>query len=561
MRASVLKNRWAVLLILCWVGLLSSRSLPQAEPLAFQPDRILKARPPGKALVHDYAHILPDALDYSNDYLARIRDRYRIEAMIVTVPRSGADRTIEMLANELFERWQIGRQSDDRGILLLLSDERKQVKLEVSKELEDVFTDAFCGYIEDLQLKPYFLAGQLGTGLLAVMEEIENRAQLKRQGEYTPQSIAGLDQRLLSQGAGARRELRQFAQEEVKAVGNRYPAGKTPAEAWETLLQSWRAKARDPNLGVYTAVTRLAYRDYQNLPDSRYEKDVLTYAGKPYEVMEKGDAAVIFFSGREGWDNAPFLFCRTPEGWQFDLVHQRKYIRMGKNPAWGIERADYPYIDLLNKCPYFQGQDIPLEAQDVYRIEADASMAERILSAEARLRRAPEDPAALMDLGRLYTIVSMGQKAIPLLKKAKALDPAAALPYKYLAILHVDMFYQYEQAIQELGEYAKRRPEDVFGRNYLGYLNYQLKRYSEAVDQLQMALNLRADNCYAYCLLSRAYGQLFLAAWALDPRKSAYKKSSLEMLQQAAATATPNPRRIGWLKGWLRGHKILTGGE
>jgi tetratricopeptide (TPR) repeat protein len=524
---------------------------------AFQIDTILKDRPRGKELVFDHAHILPDALDYSRDYLAGIRDRYRIEAFLVTVPEMGADRTIEMLAVELHERWQIGRPFDGRGILLLLDDQTKQVKLEVSQELEDVFTDAFCGYIQDLQLRPYFLSGQLGTGLLAVMEEIEHRAQIKRQGEYTRQSIAGLDQRLLSQGAGAARDLRRFAAEDIPSPGGRYPAGRTPAEAWETLLRSWREKARDPNLGVYSAVTRLTYRDYRNLPDSRYEKDVRTYAGKPYEVIEKGDAAVIFFGAREGWDNAPFLFCRTREGWQCDIVHQRKYIRMGKDPAWGVERGDHPYIGLLEKCPYFQGQDIPLEAPDVYRIAEDGSMAERILAAEARLQEAPADPAALMELGRLYTIVSMGQKALPLLKKAKTVDPAAALPYKYLAILHVDMFYQYEQAIQELTEYVARRPEDVFGRNYLGYLHYQMRRYPEAVDQLRKALALRADNCYALCMLSRAYGQMALAAWRIDPRRPWYRKSSLEMLQKAAAVETPNPRRVAWLKDWLKRHKIL----
>jgi tetratricopeptide (TPR) repeat protein len=277
-------------------------------------------------------------------------------------------------------------------------------------------------------------------------------------------------------------------------------------------------------------------------------------------VIEKGDAAVIFFGAREGWDNAPFLFCRTREGWQCDIVHQRKYIRMGKDPAWGVERGDHPYIGLLEKCPYFQGQDIPLEAPDVYRIVEDGSMAERILAAEARLQEAPADPAALMELGRLYTIVSMGQKALPLLKKAKTVDPAAALPYKYLAILHVDMFYQYEQAIQELTEYVARRPEDVFGRNYLGYLHYQMRRYPEAVDQLQKALALRADNCYALCLLSRAYGQMALAAWRIDPRRPWYRKSSLEMFQKAASVETPNPRRVAWLQDWLKRHKILVQG-
>ena len=61
----------------------------------------------------------------------------------------------------------------------------KYNKLMVNQyELEDVFTDAFCGYIEDLQLRNYFISIKIGMGLLAVMEEIENHTQIKHQGNY-----------------------------------------------------------------------------------------------------------------------------------------------------------------------------------------------------------------------------------------------------------------------------------------------------------------------------------------------------------------------------------------
>lgn len=65
---------------------------------------------------------------------------------------------------------------------------------------------------------------------------------------------------------------------------------------------------------------------------------------------------------------------------------------------------------------------------------------------------------------------SLGQKGIKVLKKAKQLDPRSPDPYKYLAMLYVDMLYRYKQAIRKLEKYAHRRAEEVFGRNYLGYL-------------------------------------------------------------------------------------------
>lgn len=511
-----------------------------------------KLRPQKNAYLFDYANILPDVREYADNYLKSIGKNRSIEAVIVTVPALEGTETIQELAADILNHWQVGRETGGRGVVLLLADKEKKVKLEVSYELEDVFTDLFCGYVEEVQLKPYFLGGNLGTGLLAVMEELENRAAIKGAGTYTTASIAALDKGLLSGGAGAKKNLSAFQKEEVKKEGSKYPAGKTPEEAWKTFVQSWRDKARDPNLGVYTGITKLTYRDYQNAPDSRYEDNVRKYADKPYQVLQKDNYAVIFFGDKPGWDNAPFLFCRTPEGWQFDIVHQRKYIRMGSSPSWGIERADYPYVDLLSKCPYWMTQDIPLEGDDVYRIQDDQKLADSIVRLEEEYKNKPDDFNTVMELGKLYTITAMVPKHFSLLNKAKQLNPDSALPYKYLAIAHVDANFQYETAMLELKEYVKRVPQDVFGHNYLGYLYFCVKDYEKAIDEFQKAVSLRADNCYAFCKLSRCYGQRYLKAAFLDPRRKGYKNSAIEMLNKAEKTAIPDERRIRWLQLWLK---------
>jgi len=277
--------------------------------------------------------------------------------------------------------------------------------------------------------------------------------------------IDELDAQLLSGGAGAKRQLTEYREEEIAAVGHNYPAGRTPDEAWHTLIRSWENKVRDPNLGVYTQITRLAYRDFKNLPDSRYEEDVNTYKDKPYEVIRNDTYAVIFFGKKKGWDNAPFLFCRTAAGWQFDIVHQRKYVRMGRNPQWGIERADYPYVDLLSKCPYWMNQDIPREGDDIYRIEDDERLADEIKRLEKAYESHSEDFATVMQLGKLYAITSLSpQKRMSFLKKAKQLNPDSPEPYKYLGIVHLDAFYQFESALKEMEEYVRRRPRAQYRR-------------------------------------------------------------------------------------------------
>jgi tetratricopeptide (TPR) repeat protein len=527
-------------------GQVSDRGLPES-------------RPPGKNnYIFDYAHILDDIRSSTGKYLTLIKNDYAIEALIVTLPSLPPSHTIESLAAEMFSNWQIGTTTDGRGLLLLLSDKEKLIKIEVSYELEDVFTDIFCGYIEDKQLKAYFLSNQVDIGLVAVMEEIEQRAQVKHQADYSVAQIDELDAELLSGGAGAKRQLTDYQEEEISTAGQNYPAGHTPDEAWHTLIRSWQDKVRDPNLGVYTRITRLAYRDFKNLPDSRYEEDVNTYKGKPYEVIQNDTYAVIFFGKKKGWDNAPFLFCRTAAGWQFDIVHQRKYVRMGRNPHWGIERSDYPYVDLLAKCPYWMNQDIPREGDDIYRIENDYRVADEIMGLEQAYENDPEDFATVMRLGRLYTLTSLSpKKRISILKKAKQLDPDSPEPYKYLGIVHLDAFYQFDSAIKEMEVYVRHRPEDVFGHNYLGYLYFCEKQYKPAIKELKMAVELRADNCYAYAKLSRTYAGLFLDSSDMDPRRAGYRRKAAIMFEKASATESADPRRIKWLQRYLFKKEIL----
>ena len=92
--------------------------------------------------------------------------------------------------------------------------------IEVSYELENVFTDIFCGHIEDKQLRAYFLNDQVEIGLVAVLEEIEKRAQIKHQANYTVAGIDLLDAELLSGGAGAKRQLTEYQQEKITLEGD-----------------------------------------------------------------------------------------------------------------------------------------------------------------------------------------------------------------------------------------------------------------------------------------------------------------------------------------------------
>ena len=240
----------------------------------------------------DYAGALHLYEEGARRYLARLMSRFQIEALIVSVPALPAGQRLQTLAVDLFNQWRIGARHEGRGLLLLLVDETKQVKLEVGYALEDVFTDAFSGYVGDLQLGPYYRAGDIGTGLIAVMEMLEERAQVKDQGAYTPELIARSDAALLAGGAGAARDLPRYTTDSLQGAAK--PAGRgarSPEEAWEIMLDKWAGDGADIDVDPYTEMTRLAMGD-PDKPDPRTTKWLDHWREAHYQVLRDGDYAV-----------------------------------------------------------------------------------------------------------------------------------------------------------------------------------------------------------------------------------------------------------------------------
>ena len=152
----------------------------------------------------DYVGTLDDLLESTARALVDFRDRHQVEMLIVVLPSLDQQHTISEAAVLLFSRWQVGREMPGGGVLLLLVEDSKEVKLEISYELESIFTDLFTGSVERRQLRSRFIADELEIGLIAVMEELEVRAQLLHADIAVEDAISKRDARYLSQGAGAR---------------------------------------------------------------------------------------------------------------------------------------------------------------------------------------------------------------------------------------------------------------------------------------------------------------------------------------------------------------------
>ena len=497
---------------------------------------------PAQAVLLDEAKILAEIEETVTQTLAHIRTDYEIEVVLVTKKSIPEDETLKNISARLFHELDVGRNYGGRGMLLLFDDEDKRVRLEVGSALEGIFTDLLVGHIENEQLKAYYLSDQLEIGLIAVLEEIEARSRLVAEDLASVEIITIRDNAFLSAGGGADVDLSAYESAKVFQTSGHYPAGETVDEAWQTLLQSWRDKNRNPDIGVYTWATRLIYRQFTNLPNQRFEEDVRTWGKKDYEVISNGTYGVIFFGARKGWENAPFLFCRTREGWQFDMVHQRKIVRMGRTPYWGIERGEHPYIELLGDCPYWMGQDMPLKQTDIYRVADDRTTVERIVYLEQLQSRGQRNFATLLELGSLYTLTSYGQQRITLLQEAQALSPDDPGVIWKLAIAHVDAHYQYERARDLIEAYLEMLPTDTDGHLFYGYLHFMLEDYSEAIRSFKRALELDPQNLYGRCKLARSY----------HARGQGKDLQMAETLLADLKRSFPHHLRVQWLSNNLR---------
>ena len=509
------------------------------------------SRPQSGRFLFDYAGALRHYEEGAHRYLERLGSRFHIEALIVSVPALPPGRSLETLAVDLINNWRIGADHEGRGLLLLLVDDEKQVKLEVGYALEDVYTDAFSGYVEDLQLGPYYRRGDVGTGLIAVMEMLEERARIKNQGTYTPELIARADAELLAGGAGARRDLGRYANvPQPPAAGTAGPGARSPEEAWRIMLAKWAGKGADIDVDVYTEMTRLAMGD-PDKPDPRTLKWLDHWRNADYQVLRDGEHAVIWFGAVDGWENAPFLFCNTGDGWKFDVVWQRRLVVMAESPKWRVMQGPYPYVTLMHEAQQSTGKDLPLRPEDLYACADDASIAARMAELEQAIERNPDDAAATLALMRASVNTNRRPNVVrPLIERARALAPDSAEPWKYSALYNVTAFSQYRTALQDIERYIEMRPQDPFGYDMKGFLLYRLSRYPESIEALERAVALDPDDGYAYALMARDYA--LLARNAPGSHKRRFKDAALAMRQRAGGVAAPDRQRLAWLDGWLQ---------
>jgi uncharacterized protein len=103
------------------------------------------------------------------------------EISVVTVNSLEGD-YIENFAVELFKEWGIGKKDKDNGVLILVSREDREMRIEVGYGLEGALTDSQSFWIIEKVMKPEFRAENYYNGIDGAVNNIIKALE----GEYVP---------------------------------------------------------------------------------------------------------------------------------------------------------------------------------------------------------------------------------------------------------------------------------------------------------------------------------------------------------------------------------------
>lgn len=82
--------------------------------------------------------------------------------------------SIESVAIQVFDKWKLGDEKTDRGLLFLIAPNEKRMRIEVGQGLEGDMPDVIAKRIISDVVRPYFQRGEYGLGVAQGVLTIEN---------------------------------------------------------------------------------------------------------------------------------------------------------------------------------------------------------------------------------------------------------------------------------------------------------------------------------------------------------------------------------------------------
>jgi uncharacterized protein len=125
--------------------------------------------------VMDEAQLLePDAVDKLARALEAIHQKGGPQIGVLTVETIG-DLTIEEASYQVAKAWKLGTAEKDNGVLLIIAQKERKVRIEVGQGVEGDLTDAYSRRIIDDTMVPLFKRGKYTDGVVLGLDGILKR--------------------------------------------------------------------------------------------------------------------------------------------------------------------------------------------------------------------------------------------------------------------------------------------------------------------------------------------------------------------------------------------------
>lgn len=107
-----------------------------------------------------------------------LKDFYRrggSQIAILTV-KSLEGETIESASIQVTDKWKLGREKSDKGLLLMIAKKERKVRIEVGQGLEGDIPDVIAKRIIDQSMTPLFRSGDFDSGVLVGVYQLAKRS-------------------------------------------------------------------------------------------------------------------------------------------------------------------------------------------------------------------------------------------------------------------------------------------------------------------------------------------------------------------------------------------------
>jgi uncharacterized protein len=96
-----------------------------------------------------------------------------IQLQVYVIKSLGGD-SIESVAIKVFDKWKLGEEKTDRGLLFLIAPNEKRLRIEVGQGLEGDLPDVIAKRIISDVVVPYFKRGEYSVGIFQGVSSIQN---------------------------------------------------------------------------------------------------------------------------------------------------------------------------------------------------------------------------------------------------------------------------------------------------------------------------------------------------------------------------------------------------